>query len=980
MTINKKTWLGKKQLAIIVTASVLAFLIIAYAIIAAVMNATASNPDDEVAQAPEILDCESLYGNNPIAYPMFYESAIKKIVVNSHKGAYSMERTDISNPFVFYYEDVNGETQIYYPEICAAEPGFEYTDLYAIEQSDGMDMYKISYLASALGVMYFKNRIPLKTDAADTAARAEELDVYGLSSDERQGIEVTFLNSEGKEQTYVIFIGDKLISGVGYYFMIQGRDYVYTGTNNRFDYALGGFEGFLHTRLVAEGLEEDGIYEPFLASDYKQWVNRVYSNTRDDEDGIFDSVIAASTVVGRGTLDAPIYINDELSDDTPDGYLLGTSKLLSFDLAELAKHSEFSRVVSALTGKALGAYPDKIVASVIYDTLEIDFGEEQTATYTYHVTAIESILTANGEYTADEAFAASGEARTMVKVTYDLYLGTEKQNEAARHAIIDLSDVTVPAEALTALSSAGIGAADITFDVTYDKETATSKTYTYVISEIALICEMSGTNTGAMLNTVTGTSAVTYRYYYMVDGVRIGNEYSRTVDLSSITSGDELRIKEALVGKTSGATGGLKVLEDVIYCQVMMNFDTYTLESLEYYVTEELVTSFEFVNADDRDPFYGESLYKNTLPVGHKNYGYALNSTTCETVVKLLGGISAETSQYSEGLLGSQTVAVGITPENMKEFGLYAYTVYFELPRSIQIETPDEDADADAKDEYVPLYELGFTLYISEKNEDGTRYVGSDMYDIIVKIDGTLFDYLDNSFADYWARRGLVMVNYSDIDSMTVDLYMDDLYGSYGLQMEHEDAWIYNNELKFTQPEEGGQAYDFLTVKVSKLGDCTETAFSRYLESEGYSQMSLAAIYNYAAGITDGTLTYGYDTLGTANFKDFLMIMFSTYFGDTLTAEEKKLANEDNLLMKISFTVTDSSPYPYVYSFYRIDDRRVMVSITQVGGSGDTVMRADDFYISTFAFKKIVRNFIDLLNGVSIDPDVGYDDKYYSAG
>ena len=35
MVINKKTWLRKKQLAIVITASVLAFLIVAYVIIAA---------------------------------------------------------------------------------------------------------------------------------------------------------------------------------------------------------------------------------------------------------------------------------------------------------------------------------------------------------------------------------------------------------------------------------------------------------------------------------------------------------------------------------------------------------------------------------------------------------------------------------------------------------------------------------------------------------------------------------------------------------------------------------------------------------------------------------------------------------------------------------------------------------------------------------------------------------------------------------
>ncbi len=972
MIINKKTSLGKKQLAIIVTASVLALLIIAYVIIGAVMGATSSPSDTDTTEPPQIRDGESVYGNSAVAYPVFYESAIREIVVNSHNGTFSMSRNDGTNPFIFYYVDENGETQVYYPEICN-ESGFDYTALYSIDQSDSMKMYKISYLANALGFMYFGDRIDLP-DRSDPEERAAALARYGLSEEDREGIEVTYVDGDGEEQTIVIFVGDRLISGIGYYFLVSGRDYIYTGINNRFDYALGGFEDFLHTRLVAEGLEADGLYEPFLASDYKQWKNRVYSKSRDDGDGIFDRVVAGATVVGRGSLDTPIYDNDALDEDSTDGYNRGTKKLLSVNLNDIKDYPEFSRLAAALTGKAVGSYEDKIVASVISDTLSVDFGDGQTATYTYHVTAVESILTANGEYLTDAAYTASGESATMLKVTYDLYLGGEKKNEAPLHGILDLSDATVPAAAIAALSAESIGDTDVTFDVTYDKNTATSKAYTYVISEILLICEIDEAGRGVYTDTVTESSVVTYRYYYMVDGVKIGSESSRTVALSEITSGDDLTIKEKLLGKGTGSTGELKALEDVIYCQVMMNFDTYTFDTVEYYVTSELMTSFEFVNASDRDPFYGESLYKNTLPAGHKNYGYALNASACETVVKLLGGISGETSQYSEGLLGAECVAVGITPANMAKYGLYAYTVYFELPRGIEV-APKEEDDADSADDYISLSNLGFTLYISEPDEDGMRYVGSDMYDIIVKIDGATFDYLDNGFADFWARRSLVMVGYEDIDNMTVDLYMDDLYGSYNLEMVHETVWISGNQHLTEKPESGGQEYDFLTVNVSMTGACTETAFSRYIESEGLTKLSLAAIYNKVAGLTGNQgLTYGHDTFGTSNFKDFLTVMFSTYYGDTLTAEEKALASEDNRLMRISFTVTDSSPYPYVYEFYRIDDRRVMVSITQTGGSGQTVMRVDDFYISTFAFKKIVRNFTELLNGVSLNPDVGYGD------
>jgi len=77
--------------------------------------------------------------------------------------------------------------------------------------------------------------------------------------------------------------------------------------------------------------------------------------------------------------------------------------------------------------------------------------------------------------------------------------------------------------------------------------------------------------------------------------------------------------------------------------------------------------------------------------------------------------------------------------------------------------------------------------------------------------------------------------------------------------------------------------------------------------------------------------------------------------------------------MRFSFTVPGSSAYPYVYEFYRIDDRRVMVALYRLGSGGIEVNRVSDFFISTFAFKKLVRNFTNLLNGAEINVDKGYE-------
>ena len=101
--------------------------------------------------------------------------------------------------------------------------------------------------------------------------------------------------------------------------------------------------------------------------------------------------------------------------------------------------------------------------------------------------------------------------------------------------------------------------------------------------------------------------------------------------------------------------------------------------------------------------------------------------------------------------------------------------------------------------------------------------------------------------------------------------------------------------------------------------------------------------------------------------------------GSTLTDEEQAEAlRAADKLMSLTFAVDTSragpaaSPYPYVYDFYRVSDRRIMVVIREIGPNGQTLSQVSDFYISQFAFRKIVFNFVNLLNGKPVDPDTAY--------
>ena len=68
------------------------------------------------------------------------------------------------------------------------------------------------------------------------------------------------------------------------------------------------------------------------------------------------------------------------------------------------------------------------------------------------------------------------------------------------------------------------------------------------------------------------------------------------------------------------------------------------------------------------------------------------------------------------------------------------------------------------------------------------------MYDIIVKIDGKGFEFLEKSFDEYWTRRNLVMVNISLVDKVMVELGMEDVYGKYEFDLNHKQIYICKND------------------------------------------------------------------------------------------------------------------------------------------------------------------------------------------
>ena len=955
---------------------------------------------------PEILEGESVYNNYPIAYPNMEESQIKEIVVTNRgtgkdryeneedvpKTTYKLVRYDkMDGQFVLTYDDGTGE-ELYYPDIIGSDLTFDYESLYSIEQNDGYSrIYKLTYLCIALELPYFTDRIELPESEAE---KASMLRGFGLD-DPAAEITFKYVDSEKNQITRRVKIGDKNVTGLGYYFMVDDRPYIYNSMANYYDYAMLGFYSYVNSILISEGLPEDSAYEPYLTTDYKQWANKTF-----DKEGT--EIKSGSTVLLYSDVLMPLeatldkakaekepdrFIYDgDVPESSKDGYIREESSLEEIDLSNKELYSRFAK---ALAGKRLGAFDKEIIVTLTSDAKGIDFGELTKIKYEYKIAEIEAIVTDGADITDNAERIGNN---NLIRAAYYLSVDGKLVSNILYHGVIDLASGVFDTENVSRIRELTVGklaeGEEITLSVDYTKENAKKINVSYRIKAILGIYDKNGKK----IEKVTETSQVIYRYALVVDGKE--QDYETDVVDFSKNQGDAVNsIKERLVGKTVSNKYNFIAYEYTAYCEQVQDFITYKVSRADSFVTSELISAFRFQNNSARDPFFGESIYENTMD--NKYSFYAINSSTCEAVAKMLGGIGDTTGQ-SEGLVGSETVAVGLTPEVKKYYGLYAHTIYFELPRGVIVIPSGSDEVVDDYDWYKTL---GFTLYISEERYDeefgAYRYVGSDLYDVVAKVSADKLVFLNYNFVDFWARRSLMMFDIKYLDKISVEFNMEDLAGEYIFDLSHRTGYIVGNKLTFTEPESYKDVYNYITVNVAKLCNCngeckcTETKLSQMAEERDGARVPLASLYNKyitegnGVAFSDGNAYIGLDTAGTSYFRDVMRILYATQYAGVLTAEEQAEAlSSAPMVMRITVKLDEekapnTSKDSHVYEFYRCDDRKVMVRQYRIDKNGDKIVNGDtsevtDFYISSFAFKKIAANYFALLNAERIDMEVPY--------
>ena len=982
--------INKKMIRSLALLVALIFLIVASALLNVLGNKTSGGAGSKIPPL-EVLDGESKLSNINLAYPQISDANIQRIEVSDKQSAYALNRPKEKAALELWYTGEDGKLdQHYFPDILlySESSDYNYGSLHAIEKEDttgiGMGIIPLlSWLCTAVGTPAFQARIELSDNAEK---RAAQLESFGFTAAEIVTMEVTYnvpADNEGdepKSESHTLKIGKKTVAGSGRYFMVDDRDYIYCSYYNYFEYGLQGFTSFIKPYVVTEGISgNQGVLAAYLTQDFSQWKNTKHDNLSDVVSSGAQVIVDAQTILP----DDPWNPSNKASDD---GYLYDNYKKYSFDMSTMKDDPEYSRLIAALVGKNVGTYfnykestdeSGAIIFTLASPSKLIDFDDKESLKYEYEIHYIESVLTDTTEI--NTTGTPVGEHK-LVKVGYSFKVDGVVIGKNC-HAVVDLEDESIPAAARAALAAASVGDLDesVSFSIDYTKDTARKYEVKYIICDILGIYDKNGKS----VEKVTKDSTVRYRYYLEVNGKRYDEIMSATMSLAD-PEGEETEdeatkqlrtiLREKLVGKEVDYDVKLPVMIYTEYNESFYDFVTYKVAEICYFVTSELVTSFGYVNASDRDPFFGETYYENKME--GKNALYGINADACLGVIKYFMGISSESTSTSSasGLIGSETVAIGLTPENMDKYGLYAYTIHIELPRSVYVRNDANSEDENEIDNYGYETTLSFYLYISEEQVDGTRYIGSDMYDLVAVIDGEMFEFLEYDFAEFWARRHLLLVDYLDIENMEFSFNMDDLKGNYSINITHGELYLKDGK-PTTSTDEDGRYYAVSDILISQSGECRDTVFSKYLSENGLDSILLSDLYDNIRGDGNKVLMGERDYLGSANYREFMYLLYGVYYTDyisDLSDAEKSEIREGTPMMSMSVGLY-SKARPYVYEFHRIDERRVMVTLYRADADGNQIGEAvSDFYLSTAAFKKVVGGFFDVLNVKDVDTEVGY--------
>ena len=756
---------------------------------------------------------------------------------------------------------------------------------------------------------------------------------------EYEGDRTTLTPAPDNENHIRVYVGKSTIDGNGYYVRLDGRKTVYSITGTYLADVMERDVGYyIAPRLV---IQAENAYAPQLTPQMTEWVG-TYNDTVGSS--VTDEMTVAYTAVRVLQSGVPLSSAQK-----------GTFDLFSDDMDE--------RIKSALIGKKVGDTLD------LFTLVTRPFEKGPGQSRTYEIVSAVGVWR-NGEYLT-EGTVAAGDIVAVRFYDTDHVTGPSG-GEMLYYGAVDLTSHDTPTALAALVTGMEIG-------VTYDRServytaqygTDTEEMYhiRYALEQIAFVNE--GTSDGKI--TYNSYVNLTYRHF------EEGEDYGAQTVTFLIPKEEEFETLPYIqrtfysmllglgVGKYVDDEGNSTKAADIyLPREVITDYLLIDDAHIDYTTKYEMKLSIAYSN--DIPAYYGSSLYTILAPDGLTLYG--LDYQAGEDVLRRF-----------EDLIGNETVAIGLTQENMEEYGLFAHRLYYEMPFGI---------DQAANDDFLYEYAVPFNLYISDLLPDGSRYVGCDLYNTVVHVtDGSIFDFLDWDFYDDWARKNLVLMDYSQIESITITTNFSDWKQKYGFALSIDPAYtrpVIGSDGKptgsQTAPTERlyvslvtGADIEYkhywdhsMATKPSAGISVQQGANSQYI-TEVTNGVDLDKVY-FDAGKTE--VYHGNNYGGVTNFTRFLRMLYVTYYGgnveDDLTEEEiaELKADPDACVMTFRLVVRGETG-AYVFRFYAYS-LHTMVSITEEDADGNTVAVNETFYVMTRDVRRIASALQDMVAGKDID-------------
>lgn len=200
-------WANKRTRSILIAAGVILLCVAVYV----VLLFTVLKEDDTKTEKPTIGNHgEQMVNGKPFVIDPFEATNLLSVKVENEKGGYEYYKGEDGK---YYLRDA--EAMLYDENVSWNEEGVSEEQLQDLLSSLPITSSLVNFVSYMLA------------DQELVGYDKDNLASYGLADGGKATMTVNYLDDDGKETTKTIYVGSQVLSGSGYYCMLEGREAVY---------------------------------------------------------------------------------------------------------------------------------------------------------------------------------------------------------------------------------------------------------------------------------------------------------------------------------------------------------------------------------------------------------------------------------------------------------------------------------------------------------------------------------------------------------------------------------------------------------------------------------------------------------------------------------------------------------------------------------------------------------------------------------